>query len=171
MSWSSFSALYCFRITPVSMDTYLQFPNFAHKQGTVDIMHFTRCTLFCYWLFCFFSLALWEPCWVLVIGTVRGKGLNEGQWDRQRKSKPSESRTEHEIQAHVPQGSALLEEVVCSSLTSSELYELSWRLIHTEQKRRLLEYLKVFSYNRVVSLSELTHGNTVKETAKYHRDD
>lgn len=61
-----------------------------------------------------------------VAGTARAKGLNEGQRDRQRKSKPSESCSEHEIQAREPQDDVLLEEVViCSILISIELYEQS----------------------------------------------
>lgn len=47
-----------------------------------------------------------------VAGTARAKGLNEGQRGRQRKSKPSESCSEHETQAREPQDDVLLGEVV-----------------------------------------------------------
>lgn len=93
---------------------------------------------------------------------LRTKGLNEGQWDRQGKSKPSESRSEHEMQACEPQEEGV---VMCSLLASTELWERSWRL-YIKKKRRLLDSLNFFIFERIIFAqpSYLTHlGCPVRE--------
>lgn len=81
-----------------------------------------------------------ELHWVWDADTVRTKGLNEGQWDRQGKSKVPESGSEHEIQACEPQEEQV---VMCSLLASTELWEPSWRL-YIKKKRSLLDSLNFF---------------------------
>lgn len=83
--------------------------------------------------------------------TARAKGLNEGQWNRRGKSKPSESYSEHEIQACKPQDSVLFEDAVISSILSlTKIYEQSWHFIHKEQVKCYGKYLKFCSVNRII---------------------
>lgn len=93
------------------------------------------------------ALCVWEPCWVWVAGPARAKGLNEGQRDRQRKSKTlwiMQWAWNISLQA-TRWGSCHLQ--------YSYFYWTVWAeltLIHREKEKGLLDYLKFFIFNWII---------------------